>query len=296
MYDVAYDLSKGLKLDYNATAQSRVDEMPGDPKTQANRDTIIAGLSSLGRPTQFHQTLNVNWQIPVSKLPFMDWTSASVRYSGNYDWQTNSTAALNPKAKPELYFGNRAQNSNNIQFSANANFINFYNQVPFLRKANQRWKTAACGRRGAPQRRGAPKKEGKEEEKREGEERQQDSSRRSAAISYDGPLSLADLTDKRYIIARPHYQSYVLRYGSKCIDVSRFRFCIRPSSDIKALAAANGWLTENTKQPNQFQKTFTENLNFRATVEPWQDFRIQITASKVAGLNSSSIFRYHDPN
>ena len=60
MYDVAYDLSKGLKLDYNATAQSRVDEMPGDPKTQANRDTIIAGLSSLGRPTQFHQTLNVN--------------------------------------------------------------------------------------------------------------------------------------------------------------------------------------------------------------------------------------------
>ena len=70
MYDVAYDLSKGLKLDYIATAQSRVDEMPGDPKTQANRDTIIAGLSSLGRPTQFHQTLNVNWQIPVSKLPF----------------------------------------------------------------------------------------------------------------------------------------------------------------------------------------------------------------------------------
>jgi hypothetical protein len=51
MYDVAYDLSKGLKLDYNATAQSRIDELPGDPKTQANRDTIIAGLSSLGRPT-----------------------------------------------------------------------------------------------------------------------------------------------------------------------------------------------------------------------------------------------------
>ena len=48
----------------------------GDPKTQANRDTIIAGLSSLGRPTQFHQTINLNWQVPINLLPLMDWTSA----------------------------------------------------------------------------------------------------------------------------------------------------------------------------------------------------------------------------
>ena len=295
MYDVAYDLSKGLKLDYNATAQSRVDEMPGDPKTQANRDTIIAGLSSLGRPTQFHQTLNVNWQIPVSKLPFMDWTSASVRYSGNYDWQTNSTAALNPKAKPELYFGNRAQNSNNIQFSANANFINFYNQVPFLRKANQGGRPQPVARRGAPQRRGAPKKEGKEEEK---EKEKKDSKIllgaariammvRSASLTYaqtNGTLLPGLITNPTYFGMDP---SALMSPG---LD-----FVFGRQSDIKALAAANGWLTENTKQPNQFQKTFTENLNFRATVEPWQDFRIQITASKVAGLNSSSIFRYHDP-
>ena len=68
MYDIAYDLSRGLKVDYNAQAMSRIDELPGDPKTQANRDTIRAGLSTLGRPTEFHQTLNVNWQIPFNKL------------------------------------------------------------------------------------------------------------------------------------------------------------------------------------------------------------------------------------
>ena len=99
MYDIAYDLSKGIKLDYNATAQSRVDELPGNPKTQANRDTIAAGLASLGRPTQFHQTLNLNWQIPLNKLPFMDFTSTSLRYTANYDWTSNSTAALNPDSK-----------------------------------------------------------------------------------------------------------------------------------------------------------------------------------------------------
>ena len=41
MYDVAYNLSKGLKLDYNATAQSRVDELP---VIQRHKQTEIPSL------------------------------------------------------------------------------------------------------------------------------------------------------------------------------------------------------------------------------------------------------------
>ena len=72
-------------------------------------------------------------------------------------------------------------------------------------------------------------------------------------------------------------------------------FVVGLQTDVTTRAAENGWLTQNTKQPNQFRKTFTENLNFRATIEPWQDLRLQINATKVSGLNNSSIFRYHDP-
>ena len=96
----------------------------------------------------------------------MDWTSASLRYSGNYDWQTNSTAALNPKSNPDIYFGNNAQNSNSIQLTADANFVNFYNLVPFLKKANQGGRAQPIARRGTPQKRGT-KEEAKEEEEEE---------------------------------------------------------------------------------------------------------------------------------
>ena len=72
-------------------------------------------------------------------------------------------------------------------------------------------------------------------------------------------------------------------------------FVFGRQTDVATKAAENGWLTQNTKQPNQLQKTFTENLNFRSVIEPWKDLRLQITATKVSGLNSSSIFRYHDP-
>jgi cell surface protein SprA len=72
-------------------------------------------------------------------------------------------------------------------------------------------------------------------------------------------------------------------------------FVFGAQSAVAERAAENNWLTKNPKQPNQFQKTFSENLNFRAVVEPWQDIRLQITATRVAGLNSSSIYRFHDP-
>ena len=299
MYDVAYDLSKGLKLDYNATAQTRVDELPGDPKTQANRDTIAAGLSTLGRPTQFHQTLNVNWQIPISKLPFMDFTSASVRYTGNYDWTTNSTTALSPKSNPELYYGSRAQNSNNIQFTGNANFVNLYNQVPFLQKANQGGRAKTVSRRGAPQRRGASAKEGKQgKEEKEKKEKKEPSKILLGAARLTMLVRSASLTYSQTngtllpgIITNPTY----LGLDPSALMAPGLDFVFGAQSDIAVRASDNGWLTQNTKQPNQFQKTFTENLNFRAVVEPWQDIRLQITATKVSGLNSSSLYRYHDP-
>ena len=57
MYDIAYDLSTSLKLDYNATAQTRIDELPGDPKTQANRDTILQDFLHWVGPHNFIKPL-----------------------------------------------------------------------------------------------------------------------------------------------------------------------------------------------------------------------------------------------
>jgi hypothetical protein len=293
MYDVVYDLSTSLKLDYNATAMSRVDELPGNPKNQANRDTIWSGLTSMGRPTEFHQTLNLNWQIPFNKLPFMDFTSTSLRYSANYDWTTNSTAALNPKKNPDIYFGSQAQNSNSIQFNGNANFVNFYNQVPFLRKANQGVKPKPQVRRRTPEK---EKKGGDESEEAQKEEKDPkillgiarvSMLVRSASLTY----SQTNGTLLPGVVTQPIY----LGMDPSSLFAPGLGFVFGSQQDITRKAGDEGWLTKNPKQPNQFQKTFTENLNARVIVEPWKDIRIQLSATKVSGLNSSSVFRYHDP-
>jgi len=112
IYDLGYDLTKAIKIDYNARMETRIDE-PADGND--NSEIIWDNVKSFGRPTKYHQTLSVNWQIPLNKFPFLDFITSSLRYTGNYDWQTNSLLALDPTNNPELYFGNTIQNTASIQ-------------------------------------------------------------------------------------------------------------------------------------------------------------------------------------
>ncbi len=48
------------------------------------------------------------------------------------------------------------------------------------------------------------------------------------------------------------------------------------SRDIHVRAAQNGWITPSTVQNQPFQQTVQKNFNFRTTLEPFKDFRMQI--------------------
>ena len=166
-----------------------------------------------------------------------------------------------------------------------------------MRKANQGARpTPQSRRRGTPPKRGAQGKEGKKEG--EDEKEKKDSKIllgtarvammvRSASLTY----SQTNGTLLPGIITNP--VSFGMDPSS--LFAPGVDFVFGAQSAVAERAAENNWLTKNPKQPNQFQKTFSENLNFRAVVEPWQDIRLQITATRVAGLNSSSIYRFHDP-
>ena len=136
IYSLGYDLAKSIKIDYNARMNTRIDEADGRADTPENRDTILWGLSNFGRPTQYHQTLRVTWQIPINKFPFLDFVTASLNYTGNYDWSANSTQAQDPN-NSEIYFGNTIQNSAALQSNVNLNLITLYNNVPYLKRLNQ---------------------------------------------------------------------------------------------------------------------------------------------------------------
>ena len=138
IYDLKWDLSKSLSLDYTATNRAVIDE----PNNRINSDidslqyknkVIWENLRRGGRNTNFNQLVAVNYKLPLDKFPFTDWIGAETRYAATYIWTAGSTA-LNQDTTFQL--GNTVENS--TEFSVNGKFdiVKLYNKVKFLRDVN----------------------------------------------------------------------------------------------------------------------------------------------------------------
>lgn len=147
-FSINWDLSQSIKFDFKSSNTARIDEPEGmvdrrrDRYTyQIWRDSVITNLKNFGRNTLYNHQFNLSYQIPINKLPLLDWTNASARYSGTYNWQAG--AVLSDTS--EYDYGNTIQNSNQIQLTGQLNFSTLFNKSKYLKGVNQRFDQIAKG-------------------------------------------------------------------------------------------------------------------------------------------------------
>ncbi len=136
-YDIKYDITKQLKVDFTASSIARIDEPAGGADRRRYpalwdtwRDSIMTNLTNFGRTTNYYHLLNLNYNIPVNKLPLLSWVSSNVRYGARYDWLAGTIFPDSVHINP----GNTIKNSGNGQFTVQANLTNLYNKVKFLKE------------------------------------------------------------------------------------------------------------------------------------------------------------------
>ncbi len=125
-YGLQYDLMRTLHIQYSANANARIEE-PVGPVNSSTTDSIWRSIASGGTMQNFQQTINVTYELPVNKLPYLDFLRAPVSYRTNYVYQ-GSTQALKS-------MGATLQGSSTLTLSANANFQTLYNKSKLLKAA-----------------------------------------------------------------------------------------------------------------------------------------------------------------
>lgn len=70
-----------------------------------------------------------------------------------------------------------------------------------------------------------------------------------------------------------------------------FIFGYQPDQNWLDQAAAEGWITADTNLNYQFTQSISKNLNLKATLEPFRDFRIDLTLTKTESQNFSEYFK-----
>lgn len=144
VYNLQFDLTRSLKLKFNATNRARIDEPTGRVnKDQAPRqyetwkDSVWSNIRKFGRNTHYNHKFDASYRVPVNKLPLMDWMNVSTRYNGTYSW--DAAPMLDPQ-NDSLELGNTIRNSNTKQLNSQFNLTNLYNKVGFLKKINQKYR------------------------------------------------------------------------------------------------------------------------------------------------------------
>lgn len=155
-YDVKYDLTRSLKIDFSATNIALIDEPDGAVDKnywstyEAWKDSVWDNLSEGGRTTSYYHNLRASYNIPINKIPLFNWVTATARYEGSYGWDVSPEIRIQDEVTGEDLFievGNTINNSNRMQGNGNLNLQNLYNKVGFIKRIEDKSRASARGRK-----------------------------------------------------------------------------------------------------------------------------------------------------
>ncbi len=127
-YGLQYDLMRSFRIQYSANANARIEEPVGRIESSSASDSIWHSIARGGTMQNFQQTINATYDLPIGKLPYMDFLKMPLTYRTNYTYQ-GTTQALQS-------LGSVLQGSSTFQVSATANLQTLYNKIPLLKAAN----------------------------------------------------------------------------------------------------------------------------------------------------------------
>ncbi|MBS1636334.1 MAG: cell surface protein SprA [Bacteroidetes bacterium] len=293
-YDTQWNITKNLKFDFTANNDGRILEPRNAIDTREKRDSIKDNLLKLGTnaTTQYRHQMNLNYQIPINKIPIFDFINANARYSGTYTWMRRPYAAEQ--------VGNTIQNTNTKALNGTLNMTTLYNKIPFFRKVN----TTGLGGKKDDGKGGAQK--GNTTGK--GLETKPAANDSTKKDDKNSAKDLVELICKGIMMLKQVSVTYQEQNGvglpgfnpsSRTLGMDRgadmapgWQFVSGMEGDIRTRAEQKDWLVKNPNQNLPYTKTFTQNFTYRANIEPHSSLKIEVNGTYTRGRNESSYLRF----
>ena len=332
VYGLKYDLTKALKFDFSATnnatieepltfngidTKGRVDSDYAD-EYQSWKDTVWNNIMDFGTNTHYHHNFNFNYGVPINKLPYFDFITMTAKYSADYDWQRSPIGADT--------LGHTIQNSNTIGLNTTFNMTKLYSQVGFLKKVEKRSrerqrrraqnnlkpdrnKTQAQNAVAKGWKNGVPPADIKFDLRsfKDSDTTKVEMWRKKLPfkpmdvfwLAMMSPKNISGTYSRNAGTMLPGYnqETEILGYNTG-FNAPGFNFVTGGQDDNFALDAADrNWLTPNSALVYNFNTTFAERYDIRATLRPIKTLRIQLTANRNYSTNlAQQFFKIDDPN
>ena len=269
LYGFNFDLTKSLKINYNATRSNIVRNFIDEEGIPDDTNRIYDDYLEVGEANQLNQQLILNYEIPLSKIPFLSFLKANYSYTGTYNWMRSSIALSSVEAEDGTIYnlGNTIQNSSSHRLNTTLNMDLFYKYIG-LTKAK---KKPAQNRAAAPKP-GEKVTNTKAPQQTEGN------------VFLDGLIGVVTSVKNIQLnytqnegILLPGFTPSLGFFGSSKPGLG-FGFGVQ--DDVRQEAARRGWLTTFPEFNQSYTQVKTQQLNGTAKVDLFPDLTIDLTADR----------------
>ena len=292
-YDLKYDFSKALTLEFMAGANAYIKEptIYPDKNTQEweeYKQEVWRDITGGGTMQNYNQSFKVTYNIPFKKMPALDWVTVALSYQALYRW-TASPYSIQAR------MGNTIENSNQKQLNGKIDLKTLYNKVPYFKKLTQpkrRSRPSSRTRGGAPP---PPDDTNDTIEK--------------PKVNY-GKI-IGETVVKTLLSIKGGSLTYSSGYGMVLpgftpepellgINLGNsapgLGFVFGDQRDIRYDAASNGWITPDTILNNPYMRKHTESMSYKVNADILGAIKIDIDGDRIFASNYQSYYRNTNPD
>ena len=308
-YAINYKISKSLNLNFTANNTNIVRNYFVDDVINGQQDPrldVWDGFFDLGDPNIQNQQLQLNYEIPLYKIPTLSFLKATYSYTGDFQWQKGSDLNTNLPIVDETTgvtnnynLGNSIQNANTHNINSTLNMETLYRYVGLVRKDSKRNRarvrsavTAGIQRKaGDKDENGAIKKKGTKDATDETS---------FGAKAFNTLVDITTMVKRVQINYSENNGTFLPGYlntpGFIGTLKPTFGYTFGSQSDIRDQMARNGWLSVYPDFNQQYTEVTNRVLDVSANIEIIKDLKIDLIGSRMYSENSNENFNAIDTN
>lgn len=273
-YGFNYNLTKSLKLNFNATSNNLVRNFMDENNVPDNSYTLWTDFWNPGLPNTHNQQLTINYEVPLNKIPFLAFIKPTYTYNGTFTWQRSSIALSSyTDANGDVFnLGNTIQNSGSHKLNTAFNMDALYKYIG-LTKTKKNTKTTQTG----------PPKPG---QKITNTAVAPQSERSPFVEGLIGILTSVKNIQINYTenqsTALPGYTPGLGFFGSAKPSMA---FVFGLQDDVRFEAAKRGWLTNFQDFNQNYTEVINRTLDMTANIDLFPDFKIDLAANRTYATN-----------
>ncbi|WP_445159257.1 T9SS outer membrane translocon Sov/SprA [Mesohalobacter salilacus] len=279
-FAIDYQLTESLNFNFSAAQNRVVRNFIDENNEQDNSVGVWTDFFNVGIPNRHSQTLQVNYNLPFDKIPFLKFINAQYSYTGNFLWQKGSEILRNLEDIPNI--GNSVQNSSQHQINGNLTMATFYDYIG-LKKKGQDNNTQRVNNQQSRRRRG-------QNQNNQTSQLQPQNTQEDDDLGFGTQLLNTGVTLLRVVdnVQFNYSESRGIFLPGYTNDVG-FTGTLRPTAgfvfggqrDVREIAARKGWLTLFQDFNEQYSRNLTEQFDMQAGLKLLPGLTIDLLANRM---------------